>query len=118
MDINTFYKVLGVDFNDVLKRLGSETLIKKYLLKFRHDESFSSLEQSLREKNFTEAFRAAHTLKGICLNLELKPLTDASVELTEILRDYKPGKEEKLEQVYCSFTEAYKNVIEALQQLQ
>ena len=37
MDINGFYREIGVDAKDVLNRLGSVVLIKKYLNKFAKD---------------------------------------------------------------------------------
>ena len=41
----------------------------------------------MTQNNAEEAFRAVHTLKGICLNLGFDTLYKASFELTEKLRD-------------------------------
>ena len=44
--------------------------------------------------NYEDAFRGAHTLKGVCQNLSFDRLYEASNELTELLRDRigeKPG---------------------------
>ena len=84
MDINEFYREIGVDAKDVLNRLGSVVLIKKYLNKFAKDGTFADLKKGIAEKDYQAAFRAAHTLKGICLNLELLPLSEISVNLTDI----------------------------------
>ena len=40
----------------------------------------------LEEQNYEEAFRAAHTLKGICQNLAFVQLYDSSAQLCEALR--------------------------------
>ncbi len=75
---------------NVLQRLGSEGLIQKYLLKLPDDQTYALLAQSIQQKNYEQAFRAAHTLKGIALNLRLTPLYEASHDLTEFLRSGSP----------------------------
>ncbi len=50
------------------------------------DKTFSGLCDALDAHDAEEAFRMAHTLKGICLNLGFEPLRQASSELTEELR--------------------------------
>lgn len=42
----------------------------------------------MSEKDYGEAFRMAHTLKGICLNLIFDRLSKSLSELTEALRNY------------------------------
>lgn len=117
MDIFEFYKSIGVDSADVLRRLGNEKLIEKYLDRFYRDDTFLLLEKSVRNRDYGTAFRAAHTLKGICLNLELLPLSVLSSELTEILRDYTPDREEKLMETFTRFVEAYRGIIGKMEEL-
>lgn len=61
----------------------------------------------LEEKNAKEAFRMAHTLKGICSNLGFDELYKASYDLTEDLRD---GELSGFEQDYEKVCEKYKIV--------
>ena len=116
MNIAEFYQSLGVNVNDVLNRLRNEGLIKKYLLKFAEDSSFSDLEKAISEKNYQNAFRAAHTIKGICLNLELRSLSGPSVELTELLRSGAP-QEDILVNAFREFAAVYRYVVEKLAEL-
>ena len=116
MNIAEFYQSLGVNVNDVLNRLRNEGLIKKYLLKFAEDSSFSDLEKAISEKNYQNAFRAAHTIKGICLNLELRSLSGPSVELTELLRSGAP-QEVILVNAFREFAAVYRDVVEKLAEL-
>ena len=51
MDINEFYREIGVDAKDVLNRLGSVVLIKKYLNKFAKDGTFADLKKGIAEKD-------------------------------------------------------------------
>ena len=65
---------MGSDYEGVLGRLGSEAIVKRFALKFLQDPSFAQLKESLAKNDGEEAFRAAHTLKGVCLNLGFEEL--------------------------------------------
>ncbi len=65
MSLATCYTALGGNYEGVLGRLRSERLVQKFVLKFLNDGSYELLCQSLENKNREEAFRAAHTLKGV-----------------------------------------------------
>ena len=77
---------MGADYAPVLQRLGSERIVTKFALRFLEDKTFSGLCDALDAHDAEEAFRMAHTLKGICLNLGFEPLRQASSELTEELQ--------------------------------
>ena len=114
MNIVEFYQEMGVEYANVLRRLGSEALIKKYLFKFASDKSFLELQDNITAHNFSEAFRAAHTLKGISLNLELKPITVLAIELTELLRNGGNGKEEEIGRALREFSQSYGDIIKKI----
>ncbi len=86
MTIQECYAALGGDYEDVIGRLRSERLVQKFVLKFPDDGSYRLLLSSLEEGNDAEAFRAAHTIKGMCQNLSFTRLANSSSELTEALR--------------------------------
>ena len=69
MTIKECYEKVGSDYDGVLKRLGSEALVKRFAVKFLNDPSFQELTDGLAAQDGEKAFRAAHTLKGLCLNL-------------------------------------------------
>ncbi len=87
MTIQECYNALGGDYNEVIGRLKSERLVQKFVLKFPADGSYELLLRSLEEGNAQEAFRAAHTIKGMCQNLAFTALGNSSAALTEALRD-------------------------------
>ena len=66
----------------------------KFAGKFLADPSFNLLKTSLEGKDYEEAFRAAHTLKGVCQNLALTKLYLSSEKMAEVLR---PGHEAERE---------------------
>ncbi len=86
MRLEEFYGLSGGDFGDVMNRLGNTEMIEKFVKKFALDDSFERLEKGLCENDVKEAFRAAHTLKGICLNLGFGNLYKPVYEITELLR--------------------------------
>ena len=115
MNIRECYDTIGADFEDVLGRLGSESLIQRFALKFIDDGSYNELTEAIAEKNAEKAFRAAHTLKGICLNLGLKNLYTVSSDLTEKLRGRELDGDEAL---YEKVSEQYKITVNALKSVE
>ena len=86
MGLKECYLAIGGNYEDAIGRLYSEKLVKKFVLKFLKDPSYELLQSSLKEGNYEEAFRASHTIKGICQNLSFTRLQASSSALTEALR--------------------------------
>ena len=114
MTVRESYEKIGSNFDEVLRRLGSEALVKRFALKFLNDTSFQDLKDALVKKDGETAFRAAHTLKGVCLNLGFDRLYEVSAELTEKLRGRDTsGTEEmfkKVETQYRILTDAIREM--------
>ena len=87
MTLQECYAAMGGNYDEAIGRLRSERLVQKFVLKFLNDGSYALLCQSLEDKNYEEAFRAAHTIKGVCQNLSLTKLQDSSSRLCESLRN-------------------------------
>lgn len=86
MTIQECYKKMGADYQEVLGRLHNEAMICKFVRMFLQDDSFQILEEALRRGDVKEAFRGAHTLKGVCQNLGFSNLYAPTYTLTETLR--------------------------------
>lgn len=115
MTLRECYETLGADLEGALKRLASEKLVERFALKFLNDTSFGELEKALGDKNYEEAFRAAHTLKGVAANLSFTRLQEVSSEMTEMLREGNaPADGQYIETVRAEYT----RTVEALKQLQ
>lgn len=65
MTIQECYEAIGGNYEDVLRRFRSEALIRKFTLKFLEDQSYPLLKQALGDNNYEEAFRGAHTERGM-----------------------------------------------------
>lgn len=86
MTVKECYAEMGANYDDVVSRLRTDERIAKFLGKILNDGSFELLKKSLDEKNIEEAFRAVHTLKGVCMNMSLTKLQASASKLTEALR--------------------------------
>lgn len=115
MTVRECYEQIGSDYAGVLKRLGSEALVKRFALKFLKDPSFQELKDGLAKQDGEVAFRAAHTLKGVCLNLGFDRLYEASAELTEHLRGRDCTGSEPL---FAEVEARYNGLTAALQELE
>ena len=115
MTIQECYKKMDADYEDVFHRLPRESMIRKFALMFLNDDSYPKLEQSLKEGNAQEAFRAAHTLKGVCQNLGFTNLYQPAYELTEVLR---AGTLEGSGEWFSRVTEQYKITTDAIRAVQ
>ena len=106
---------MGFDVEDALNRfMNKENLYEKFLLRFSSDPNFSLLVDSVNNNNKEEAFNAAHTLKGICLNLGFSQLTEDVVNITEILR---AGKLEGTDELFSKIQTTYENTVAEIKKL-
>ena len=77
----------GVNMETVMRRfMGKEDLYLKFLKRFLEDDSFQKMDKYLEEDNVEEAFKAAHTLKGVVTNLGLDDIMVSAIPITEVLR--------------------------------
>lgn len=114
MTIEDCYQAMGADYEDVSHRIPNPALVKKFALKFLDDKSMEQLTAALKEGAVEDAFRAAHTLKGLCLTLGFSALAKPSIELTELLRGRRmDGYEPLYEQVVTE----YEKTVAALRQV-
>ena len=117
MTLKECYAALGGDYDEVMGRLRSEKLVQKFVLKFLNDGSYQLLCDSLAAGDREEAFRAAHTIKGVCANLAFNALLDSSETLTEALRDGKPPQPGE-EALVARVREDYARTAQAIQAFQ
>lgn len=112
MNLKEFYDEVNGDYNDMLTRLVNEDLAKKIVKMFLNDPSFNDLTKGLEDKDPELAFRGAHTLKGVSLNLGLTALANKAIDMTEALRARVIP--ENYKEYYDSLKEEYNKVIEAI----
>ncbi len=106
MTLKECYAAMQADFDDVFGRLRSERLVQKFMLKFLDDGSYDLLCSSMASGDWDQAFRASHTIKGVCQNLGFTRLGQSSHDLTEALRAHELDKAPALfEQVKADYAQ-------------
>ena len=87
LSLEEFYASVGASADEIIGRLGGNaSLVERFLGKFPADTSMDLLATSLSDADTDTAFRAAHTLKGLCANLGIESLFTKASEVTEMLR--------------------------------
>lgn len=119
MSLEECYAALGGDYEEAMGRLRSGRIVQKFVLKFLDDGSYNLLVKSMEEENYGEAFRAAHTIKGVCQNLSFTRLYESSNALSEALRNgfspEAPALTEKVKEDYQQTVEAIRTFREGVQ---
>ena len=113
MTLKECYAAMGGDYDEVIGRLRGERLVQKFVLKFLDDGSYDLLCRALEEGNREEAFRAAHTIKGVCSNLAFTQLLQFSSQLTELLRE-DGGDSEQVQALFGQVRESYQRTAQAI----
>ncbi|WP_165171382.1 MULTISPECIES: Hpt domain-containing protein [unclassified Adlercreutzia] len=117
MTLETCYAMMGGDLEGVRGRLRTDDRVAKFVGMFPHDETFATLESALGAGSLPEAFRAAHTLKGVSRDLGFTPLFEVSDALANVLRPAKDGGEVDVaaaEQLMGDVKRAYELTLKAL----
>ncbi len=108
------YDKMGGNFDDVMQRLGSESFIRRFAVRFLDDTSFQMIKDGIASGDAELAFRGAHTLKGVCSNLGFTKLYEVSSDLTEILRNRELNG---YEAAWNEVEKQYQITIEAIKEL-
>ena len=111
MTVQECYEAIGGDYNDIMSRLKTEERVKKFAGMFLKEKCYQTLVQTIEEGNQEEAFRAAHTLKGVCQNIH------SSFAITESLRGSNMDEAKTLlEQVTKDYERTIDGVTKLLEQ--
>ena len=111
MTLQEFYIVVGGDYDEAVSRMMGEAMLRRFLMKFPNDPSYAALKQAVESGEREEAFRAAHTLKGLCLNFGFGKLLASSETLTEALRSEIPPN---MTELFSKVSEDYELTLDAL----
>lgn len=109
--IETLYQMAGGDYAGVIGRLRTNERVAKFVTMFADDTSYDNLVTNMAEQNWEEAFRAAHTLKGISRDMGFIDLSEYASDITEALR---ADEHERAQELLPSVQEEYQHVAEAI----
>lgn len=109
--IETLYQIAGGDYAGVIGRLRTNDRVAKFVTMFADDASYGNLVNNMADGNWDEAFRAAHTLKGVSRDMGFIDLSDYASEITEALRAH---DQERAKMLLPTVQEEYKKVADAI----
>lgn len=116
MSLEVFYSSVDGDYEGVKSRLLTEERILKFVNLFFDDPTYQNLVANLDSGNLKEAFRAAHTLKGVARDLGLTQIADPASELADALRPNEAGDPacpERADEIMVRVSSAYKKAVES-----
>lgn len=115
MKLDAFYRQVGGDYAEITSRFQNDARIIRFLGMLPKDDSMDALRAAMDKGDAPTAFRTAHTLKGISLNLGLGALAAACSDMTESLRGRDTLPEDTA--LYTAVQTEYAKVRDALDQL-
>lgn len=93
MTIQELYQNIGGDYDQAIRVLRVDKLVDKHIRKFSKNGVVENLLNAEDSMDPTELFEAAHAMKGVCANLGLVNLSNASSEICE---EFRPGNVRRL----------------------
>lgn len=116
MTLKEFYEKVGGDYEDVCERLGGEQVVSSIVKMLQTDRHYERCKQALMAGDADAAFCAAHALKGICLNLDIRHLQEDASALTDVLREGSRDME-KVPAAFSALQSCYLDTVDALKEL-
>ena len=110
MSLEIAYAAMGGDLETVRGRLLTDERIEKFAKIFLQDTSMQTLESALEAGDLPEAYRGAHTLKGVSRDLGFTPLSDA-LRLDDA---GVPANMEAVSELMPAVRDAYATVVDAI----
>ncbi|MCI9627825.1 MAG: Hpt domain-containing protein [Eggerthellaceae bacterium] len=111
-DMNTKLAPYGIDYLDAMDRMDNDRdLYKMLALKYLDNSKYTDLVAALEVEDFDEAYKAAHSLKGVAGNLSFSKLFDVAASMSEALFQ---GEYQAAEKMLPDLSDANDKVIEGL----
>ena len=112
MDIKDLYTELMEDTERVRARFGGNaSLLERFVKKFVDDTTYDNLMKSVKDKDYPEVERGAHTLKGVAANLGFDRLSDKAAAVVRAVRE---GKTDTIPDLSEAMSEEYKKVVDCI----
>lgn len=119
MEIKACYEQFGGDYDGVLARMLSEERIMRFSQKFLKDDCYAKLTEAVENDRCEDAFRAAHTLKGICGNLGYTGMFQVLTRMCEELRGKTSFRDrERVLELTAQVTAEYDRIVTAIGQME
>ena len=117
MTVKELYQVLDANYEDAIRRLMNDELIKRFVLKFRDSNPYPELLDAYRSHDVVRVFEAAHSMKGVVGNLSLSKLYEVASNLCEVTRYKNVFDEEEVGPLMQVMVQEYEKTINRLNEL-
>lgn len=105
----------GVDVTDLTGRLmGNMNLITRFFRRYPDDKSYELLVDSINKGDLENAFRAAHTFKGLCANLSMSKLYK---QVSRQVEYFRAGDMEKGAELMVEISAEYEHMIKTIESI-
>lgn len=105
----------GIDWADAEDRFdGNVDLYKRMALKYENDGHLVALEAAMDVKDYDEAYKQAHALKGVAGNLSFAKLFEIAAVISDALKE---GEPQAAAERMGALAEAHAKVLEGLEVL-
>ena len=118
MDREAFKVKLQVNSKDIEERfLGNEDFYFRMVAKVLNDPNYENLKANVAAKNWPEAFKDAHNIKGMTANMSFNAISGVAAELSDTL---KTGNydEAVIMPLFDKLNEAYPQLLEDIKSLE
>jgi HPt (histidine-containing phosphotransfer) domain-containing protein len=120
MTTQELYEIIGGNYEQALKIMRMDKMINKYVLKLKDSNVYESLMAAGDSMDAAALFDSAHAMKGVCANLGLTGLSEASSEIAEEFRSGNPRKmsDAEVKDILQNITDMYERVIEGIRRFE
>lgn len=117
MNVKDFYNLTGSDYSTALTRLMNDAFIKRFVLKFKDNNSFNDIMKAYNDKDTKLLFEATHNMKGVAGNLSLTKLFDLSSEICEKARNERNFSALDIDNDIVKLKEAYNLIMDNIDKI-
>lgn len=112
-----------IDVDEALERMmGNEEIYIRFTKKFLDDGNYKAMKEALENKDYVEAFKCVHTLRGVTGNLSMMGIYRQTQELTELLRNrtnenIDDNTINKINEAISKIDDSYKLVVQTISEI-
>lgn len=105
----------GMNVDDALKRfMNNEAMLEKFLKKFTADTTYQALVDAISAGDVEEAFKAAHTLKGVAANFSFETLGQ---KVSDACEEFRAGNLERGSALMGEITTLYDRIVNVINEI-
>lgn len=115
MEFTDILARMEIDPQETIRRFcQNEVLLKKYLIKFSEEETYSKLKEAVENKKYDDIEVCAHTLKGLSSNLGMNKLSKYCAKMVDAVRG---NTYDHMDEMFSDVEKEYERLTKCLEDL-